>query len=110
MQYFPVCFVDRRKARSRQRIRSWIHSRFTATIKDLDQEAERLAYRLEEYLKEVRKRDFESQPLKGELEKRKKYLRSVPPGPSPGEFGEQRERGAVKAMKFCTREDMNLSA
>ena len=103
MQFFPVCFIDRGKARreerSRQRIQSWIRDRIKATIQNLDQEADRLADRLEEYMKDKRKRDFEIQLLKGDLEKRKKYPRGVPPGPSPEELREQRERDAEKARK-----------
>jgi hypothetical protein len=52
---------------------------------------------LEEDMKDKRKRDFEIRLLKGELEKRKKYSRGVPPGPSPEELQEQRERDAKKA-------------
>ena len=50
-------------------------------------------------MKDKRKRDFEIRLLKGELEKRKKYPRGVPPGPSPEELREQRERDAEKAQK-----------
>jgi hypothetical protein len=103
MQLFSVCFVDRgkvrRQERSRQRIRSWIHDRVTATIQELDQEADRLADRLEEHMKDKRKRDFEIRLLKEDLEKRKKYPRGVPPGPSSEELREQRERDAEKARK-----------
>ena len=114
----PVCFVDRGKARrqerSRQRIRSWIHDRVTATIQELDQEADRLADRLEEHMNDKRKRDFEIRLLKGELEKRKKYPRGVPPGPSPEELREQRERDAEKARNDaehrlkCKQREENL--
>ena len=49
-------FIDRGKARrqerSRQRIQSWLRDRIEATIDDLDQEAERLADRLEEHVKD----------------------------------------------------------
>ena len=62
-------------------------------------EAGRLAYRLEEYMKEKRKRDFEIRLLNGELEKRKKYPRGVPRGPSPEHLRAQRERDAEKAQK-----------
>ncbi len=78
MQIFPVCFIDRGEARSRQRTETWIHGReaqrsnsltqFKATIQDLGQEADRLADRLEEHIKEKQKLDFEIQLLKGELE------------------------------------------
>ena len=84
----------RRQERSRQRIQSWLRYRIEATIDDLDQEADRLADRLEEHMKDKRKRDFEIRVLKGELEKRKTYPRGVPPGPSPEELREQRERDA----------------
>ena len=118
MQLFSVCFDDRGKARrqerSRQRIRSWIHDRVTATIQELDQEADRLADRLEEHMNDKRKRDFEIRLLKGELEKRKKYPRGVPPGPSPEELREQRERDAEKARNDaehrlkCKQREENL--
>ena len=85
----------------RQRIQSFIHNRFTSTIEDLDQEADRLADRLEEHIKEKRKRDFEIRLLKENLEKRKTYPRGVPPGPSPEELREQRERDAEKARKHA---------
>jgi hypothetical protein len=105
MQFFHACFIDRGKARrqerSRQRIQSFIHDRFTSTIEDLDQEADRLADRLEEHIKDKRKRDFEIRLLKENLEKRKTYPRGVPPGPSPEELREQRERDAVKARKHA---------
>ncbi len=71
----------------------------TAAIGELDQEAERLADRLEEHVKDKRKPDFEIQGLKGELEERKKCPQGVPPGPSPEEQREQRERDAEKARK-----------
>jgi hypothetical protein len=74
MQIFPVCFIDRGEARSRQRTEAWIHSReaqrsnsltqFKATILDLGQEADRLADRLswlEEHINEKQKLDFEIQ-------------------------------------------------
>jgi hypothetical protein len=89
----------RREERSRQRIQSWIRDRIETTIQDLDQEADRLADMLEEYMKDKRKRDFEIRLLKGDLEKRKTYPRGVPPGPSPEELREQRERDAEKARK-----------
>ncbi len=73
-------------------------TQFNSTIQDLDQEADRLADKLEEHIKEKRKQDFEILLLKGELEKRKKYPRGVPPGPSPEEVREQRERDAEKAQ------------
>ena len=50
-------------------------------------------------MKDKRKRDFEIRLLKGDLEKRKTYPRGVPPGPSPEERREQRERDAEKARK-----------
>jgi hypothetical protein len=50
-------------------------------------------------MKDKRKRDFEIRLLKGELEKRKTYPRGVPPGPSPEELWEQRERDAEKARR-----------
>ena len=56
-----------------------------------DQEAERLSDRLEEYVKDKRKRDFEILLLKGDIEKRKKYPLGVPPGPSPEYLQEQRK-------------------
>ena len=103
MQFFPVCFFDRVKARreqrSRQRIQSWIRDRIKATIQDLDQEADRLADRLEEYMKDMRKQDFEIRLLKDELEKRKKYPRGVPARPSPVKLREPRERDEEKARK-----------
>ncbi len=78
MLIFPVCFIDRGKARSRQRIESLIHGReaqrsnsltqFTATIQVLDQEADRLADSLEEPIKEKNQRNFELRLLKGEKE------------------------------------------
>ena len=105
MQFFHVCFIERGKARrqerSPQRIQSFIHDRFTSTIEDLDQEANRLADRLEEHIKDKRKRDFEIRLLKENLEKRKTYPRGVPPGPSPEELREQRERDAEKARKHA---------
>ncbi len=56
MQLFHVCFIDRGKLRkstlSRLRIQSWIRDRINATIQDLDQEADRLADRLVEYMKD----------------------------------------------------------
>jgi hypothetical protein len=42
---------------------------------------------------------FEIRFSKGELEKRKKFSRGVPPGPSPDELREQRERNAEKIRK-----------
>ena len=48
-------------------------------------------------MKDKRKRDFEILLLKGELEKRKKYSRGVPPEPFPAELQEQRGRDAKKA-------------
>ena len=47
-------------------------------------------------MKDKRKRDFEILLLKGELEKRKKYSRGVPPEPFPAELQEQRGRDAKK--------------
>ena len=103
MQIFSVCFIDRGKARreqrSRQRIQSWIRDRIETTIQDLDQEADRLADMLEEYMKDTVKQDFEIRLLKDELEKREKYLRGVPAGPSPVELREPRQRDAEKARK-----------
>ncbi len=64
-------------------------------IEELDQEADRLSDRLEEYVKDKRKRDL----LKGDIEKRKKYPLGVPPGPSPEYLQEQRKREAEKARK-----------
>ena len=105
MQFFHGCFIDRGKARRQKRswqlIQSFIHDRFTSTIEDLDQEADRLADRLEEHIKDKRKRDFEIRLLKENLEKRKTYPRGVPPGPSPEELREQRERDAEKARKHA---------
>ncbi len=60
---------------------------------------DRLADRLDEQMKDKRKRDFEIRLLKEELEKRKTYPRGVPPGPSSEELPEQRERDAEKARK-----------
>ncbi len=71
---------------------SWIRDRI-----NLDQEAERLTDRLEKYMKDKRKLDFEIRLLKGGLEERKKCPCGVPPGPSPEELWEQRERDAEKA-------------
>ena len=68
-------------------------------VEELDQEADRLADRLEEYVKDKRKRDFEILLLKGDIEKRKKYPLGVPPGPSPEYLQEQRKREAEKARK-----------
>jgi hypothetical protein len=68
-------------------------------IEELDQEADRLSDRLEEYVKDKRKRDFEILLLKGDIEKRKKYPLGVPPGPSPEYLQEQRKREAEKARK-----------
>ena len=51
--------------------------------------------------------------MKGELEKGKKYPRGVPPGPSPEELRELRERDAEKARKDaehrlkCKQEEEN---
>ena len=112
MQFFHVCFIDRGKARrqerSRQRIQSFIHDRFTSTIEDLDQEADRLADRLEEHIKDKRKRDFEIRLLKENLEKRKTYPRGEPPGPSPEELREQRERDAEKTCRVCPEEQARV--
>jgi hypothetical protein len=68
-------------------------------IEELDQEADRLSDRLEEYVTDKRKRDFEILLLKGDIEKRKKYPLGVPPGPSPEYLQEQRKREAEKARK-----------
>ncbi len=52
--------------------------------------------------------------MKGELEKRKKYPRGMPPGPSTEEFREQRERDAEKARNNtehclkCKQREENL--
>jgi hypothetical protein len=104
MQLFPVFFVDRGKARNRERRASWIRCRdterantFTTKFHRLDQEADRLVDLLDLYKTNKRKRDFEIWLLKGDLEKRKTYPRGVPPGPSPEQLMEQRERDAEKA-------------
>ena len=72
---------------------------FASEIEELDEEADRLADRLEEHMTDKRKRDYQIRLLKEELEKRKTYPRGVPPGPSPEELREQRERDAEKARK-----------
>ncbi len=82
--------LDQEKKRSKE---------FLSEIDELDKDADRLADRLEEHMKDKRKRDFEIRLLKGELEKRKTYPRGVPPGHSPEELWEQRERDAEKARK-----------
>jgi hypothetical protein len=46
---------------------------FSSEIDELDKEDDRLADRLEEHMKDKRKRDFEIRLLKGELEQRKTY-------------------------------------
>ncbi len=76
-------------------------TQLTATIRELDPEAHFLAYRLEDCMNEKRWRDFkfEIRLLKGEIEKRKKCSRGVPPAPSPEERQEQRERDAEEARK-----------
>ncbi len=61
-------------------------------IEELDQEADRLSDRLDEYVEDKRKRDFEILLLKGDIEKRKKYPLGVPPGPSPEYLQEQRKK------------------
>ncbi len=50
-------------------------------------------------MKDLRKQDFEIRLLKDELEKRKKYHRGVPAGPSPVKLRELRQRDAEKARK-----------
>jgi hypothetical protein len=106
MQLFPVFFVDRGKARNRERRASWIRCRdaepantFTAKFQQLDQEADRLIDLLDLYMTDKRKRDLQIRLLKGVLEKRKTYPRGVPPGSSPEQLQEQRERDAEKARK-----------
>ena len=106
MQLFPVVFVDRGKARDRERRASWIRCRdaerantFTAKFQQLDQENDRLVDLLDSYMTNKRKRDFEIRLLKESLEKRKTYPRGVPPGPSPEQLQEQRVRDAEKARK-----------
>ena len=68
-------------------------------IEQLDQEADRLSDMLDEYVKVKRKRDFEILLLKGDVAKRDKYPRGVPPGPSPEYLQELRIREAEKARK-----------
>ena len=63
------------------------------------QEADRLADRLDEYMKDTWKQEFDIQLLKNQLEKRKKYPRGVPAGPSPEELREPRQRDEEKARK-----------
>jgi hypothetical protein len=105
-----ACCLDRgltaTQARSKKRMEQWIldqekkrSKEFLSEIDELDKEAHRLADRLEEHMKDKRKRDFEIRLLKGEFEKRKTYPRGVPPGPSPEEHREQRERDTEKAWK-----------
>ena len=89
----------RRQVRSLQRIQSFIDDLFTSTIQDLDQEADSLSDRVEEHIKDKWERDFEIRLLKEDLEKRKRYPRGLPPGPSPEVLWEQRERDAEKARK-----------
>ena len=120
MQLFPVVFVDRGKARDRERRASWIRCRdaerantFTAKFQQLDQENDRLVDLLDSYMTNKRKRDFEIRLLKESLEQRKKYPRGVPPGPSPEQLQEQRVRDAEKARKDaeyrlkCEQEEEN---
>ncbi len=114
MQLFPVCFIDRGKARNRERRASWIRRRdterantLTAKVQKLDQEdqeldkeADRLADQLETHMNDKRKRDWEIRLLKDDLETRKKWPMGKPPGyRSPEELREQREREAEKARK-----------
>ncbi len=121
MQLFPVFFVDRGKARNWERRASWIRCRdakrsntFTTKFQQLNQEADRLVDLLDLYMTDKRKRDFKILLLKGDLEKRKTYPRGVPPGPSPGQLQEQRERDAEKARKDakhrlkCKQEEENI--
>jgi hypothetical protein len=65
MQLFPVFFVDRGKARNRERRASWIRCRdaerantFTVKFQELDQEANRLVDLLELYMTD-KLRDFQ---------------------------------------------------
>lgn len=114
---FIVFFLDRgkkkAKERSQKRLEQYILGRekqrseeyeseiedLESEIVELDNEADRLADRLEEHMVDKRKRDFEIRLLKGDLEKRKTYPRGVPPGPSREELREQREREAEKERK-----------
>ena len=63
------------------------------------QEADRLADRLDEYMKDTWKQEFDIQLLKNQLEKRKKYPRGVPAEPFPEELREPRQRDEEKARK-----------
>jgi hypothetical protein len=115
MKSFPVFFVDRGKARDQERRASWIHCRdaerantFTAKFQWIDQEANRLVDLLDLYKTDKRKRDFEILLLKGDPEKRKTHPREVPPGPSPEQLQEQRERDAEKARKDKQAEENSL--
>jgi hypothetical protein len=60
-------------------------TQFKATIQDPDQEANRLADRLEEHIKEKQKQDFQILLLKCELDKRYPYriFLQKPPDFSP---------------------------
>jgi hypothetical protein len=46
---------------------------------------------------EKRKRDFEIRLLTDEIKRRKQYPLGIPPGPSPEQLRERRERDAAKA-------------
>ena len=81
MQLFTVY---RTKNRDLRRITEYMRRRDTqrlgaksliTEIVSLDSEANPLSDRLEEYVKDERKRDFEILLLKGDIEKRKKYPR-----------------------------------
>ena len=109
--------------RDQARRASWIRCRdaerantFTAKFQQLDQETDRLVDLLDSYMTDKRKRDFEIRLLKGSLEKRKTYPLGVPPGPSPEQLQEQRERDAEKARKDaedrlkCKQEEENSSS
>ena len=71
-----------------------------ATIDDLDQEADRLADRLEEHMIDKRKRDFEIRLLKGDLEKRKTYPNTFLPTRNVGSRGKgtQKRQGKTPSM------------
>ena len=109
MQSYHVFFLDRgpaKAARSRKRMEEWILRQeierskvLIAENEELDQEADRLSAMLVNHLHEKRKRDFEIQLLRGEIEQRKKYPLGVPPGPSPEQLRESREREVAKARR-----------
>ena len=109
LQSYHVCFLDRgpaKDARSRKRMEEWILSQeikrtkaLIAENEELDQEADRLSAKLVDHLNEKRKRDFEIRLLRGEIEKRKQYPLGAPPGPSPEQRRESRERDAAKARR-----------